>query len=106
VTLFEYNPIWYVGGHWSFPEVILGLIEFDLRFDFTVALCESLRVQRDLQFEEQVGQGPCCVRGIRHGSVFSVLHQIRRCEAPPGRAQPDVLPIVDSQDARSDTGTG
>lgn len=72
----------------------------------TATLCESARVQRDLQFEEQVGQGPCGVQCIRRGSIISVLHQIRRCEAQARRAQPDVLPIVDSQDARPHTGTG
>jgi hypothetical protein len=105
VTLYEYNPIWYVECTFVIPGGILGLIENDLRFEIA-AFCESPCVQRDLQFEEQVGQGPHRVRGIRRGSVFSVLHQIRRCEAPPGRAQPDVLPIVDSQHARPDTGTG
>ena len=97
MTLSECNPIWYVGGN----------NVFWVRFEFgIVALCESARVQRDLQFEEQVGQGPRCVWRIRRGSVFSLLHQIRRCETQAGRAQPDVLPIVDSQDARPDTGTG
>jgi len=53
-----------------------------------------------------VGQGPRRVWRVRHGQVIGVLHQVRRREAAAGRAQPDVLPIVDSQDAGLDTGTG
>ena len=109
MTLFEFSPIWYVGGHYhARKHSDFGfdrICDFDIR-PMIASLCESGRVQRDLQFEEQVGQGPRCVRGIRCGSVIGVLHQIRRCEAQARRAQPDVLPIVDSQDARPDTGTG
>jgi hypothetical protein len=72
----------------------------------TAALCKSARVQRDIQCEEQVEQGHCRVWRVRHGSVFGVLYQVRRRQAATGRAQPDVLPIVDSQDARLVTGTG
>ena len=110
MTLSECNPIWYVTDvifcFWVRFEFDDGVCDATLDFWILVALCESARVQRDLQFEEQVGQGPRCVWRIRRGSVFSLLHQIRRCEAQAGRAQPDVLPIVDSQDARPDTGTG
>ena len=62
----------------------------------TAALCEPARVQRDIQCEEQVEQGHCGVWRVRYGSVFGVLYQVRRREAATGRAQPDVLPIVDS----------
>jgi hypothetical protein len=37
-------------------------------------LCEPARVQRDLQPEEQMGQGHGRISRIRHGRVFGLLN--------------------------------